>query len=502
MNTMLQWKIRLSEETVFLGAEPFRNGRVLVTAELPEGHLSSCAARVLMPTSDRVKIFMNGYQSWTNCPEYTKTDRIRGLNHLPKSLVDKFSLDRYSDYHFMKYPDRRGYTHGFSYCYFRKDERFFLIGSLDERPGYTMFMYNANREILTIRRDCEGVRCGGAFSAFDLFLAEGTEEEVFDAYFEALGIRCRTKEKIAGYSSWYNRYQDISELSILEDMRGAKEVLSPGDLFQIDDGWEPFIGDWLMSDRKKFPNGMKAAADMIHDAGFRAGLWLAPFIAEEDSRLFKEHPDWFIFRDGMPWKAGCNWSGFYALDFDRQEVTDYLRESFRQVFDVWGYDLVKLDFLYAAAPFGTEEESRAARMMRAVDLLRELCGEKLILGCGVPLFPAFGKVDYCRVSCDVSLDDDDKLWMRLAHRERPSTKHAIATDTVRRHLNGRAFGNDPDVFFLRTENLSMSGKRKRELAETCALYGNVLFTSDNMSVYNEKQRAEYRRIRTIFEERP
>ena len=232
MNTMLQWKIRLNDETVFLGAEPFRNGRVLVTAELPEGHLSSCAARVLMPTSDRVKIFMNGYQSWTNCPEYTKTDRIRGLNHLPKSLVDKFSLDRYSDYHFMKYPDRRGYTHGFSYCYFRKDERFFLIGSLDERPGYTMFMYNANREILTIRRDCEGVRCGGTFSAFDLFLAEGSEEEVFDAYFEALGIRCRTKEKIAGYSSWYNRYQDISEAAIRQDLSGCKTIFEPGDLFQ------------------------------------------------------------------------------------------------------------------------------------------------------------------------------------------------------------------------------------------------------------------------------
>ena len=39
------------------------------------------------------------------------------------------------------------------------------------------------------------------------------------------------------------------------------------------------------------------------------------------------------------------------------------------------------------------------------------------------------------------------------------------------------------------------------LSETCALYGNVLFTSDSMSVYNERQKAEYRRIRTIFEKK-
>ena len=501
MKNMLQWKIKLTDETVLLGAEPFRDGRIRITADLPDGHIASCAARVRLPLTDDVRIFMNGYQSWTDCPEYTKTDRIRGIDHLPKFVIDKYSLDRYSDYHFMDYPYRRGYTHGYSYCWFRKNDRYFLIGSLDERPGYTMFMYNANREILTIRRDCEGLRCRGEFSAFDLFLAEGTEDEVFDAWFDALGNPCRTKEKIAGYSSWYNRYQNISERSIMEDLEGAKQVLSPGDVFQIDDGWEPYVGDWLKADPEKFPNEMKAAADAIHEAGFRAGLWLAPFIAEEKSQLFKEHPEWFLFHEGMPWKAGCNWSGYYALDIDKPEVIGYLRETFRQVLDVWEYDLVKLDFLYAAAPFGSEEESRASRMIRAVDLLRELCGEKLILGCGVPLFPAFGKVDYCRVSCDVSLDYNDKLFMRLIHRERPSTKHAIATDTARRHLNGRAFGNDPDVFFLRTENLSLSEEKKRALAETCALHGNVLFTSDNMSVYNEKQRAEYRRIRTIFEER-
>ncbi len=29
---------------------------------------------------------------------------------------------------------------------------------------------------------------------------------------------------------------------------------------------------------------------------------------------------------------------------------------------------------------------------------------KIILGCGVPLMPAFGKVDFCRIGADVDLE--------------------------------------------------------------------------------------------------
>ena len=46
--------------------------------------------------------------------------------------------------------------------------------------------------------------------------------------------------------------------------------------------------------------------------------------------------------------------------------------------------------------------------------------------------PAFGLVDYCRVSCDVSLDWDDVWYMRLFHRERVSTKQAINNTLFRR----------------------------------------------------------------------
>lgn len=214
---------------------------------------------------------------------------------------------------------------------------------------------------------------------------------------------------------------------------------------------------------------------------------------------FRQHPDWLLKVDGKPWCCGSNWSSFYALDIDNPAVLDYLRRVFDRVLNDWGFDLVKLDFLYGAAPFGNARESRAGRMYRAMELLRSWCGQKTILGCGVPVMPAFGLVDYCRVSCDVSLDWNDVWYMRLFHRERVSTKQAINNTVFRRQLNGRAYGSDPDVFFLREENCKLTAEQKHTLATLNALLGNVFLTSDMPSRYTQAQRAEYRRLRTLFE---
>ncbi|MCR5611726.1 MAG: alpha-galactosidase [Clostridiales bacterium] len=461
------------------------------------GTVESVSARVRLSDMDDAFIFMNGYQTWTYCPEYTKKDRIKGLNSVPQMIVDKFALDRYGDYHFVDYPNRKGVLHGESYCYFRTGDRFLLFASLDEKCGYTMFRYYADEQTLSIRRDCEGLEVDGEFDAFRLFIAEGTEDAVFDAWFREMGVSPITSVPLTGYSSWYNRYQNISEESIMTDLNGCGKVMRGGELFQIDDGWETHVGDWLECDAEKFPNGMKAVSDAIHQKGYKAGIWLAPFVAEKDSKLYAEHPDWFYTVDGEPWCCGSNWGGFYSLDIDKPEVVSYIESSFKRVFDEWGFDLVKLDFLYGAAPFGSSSETRAARMIRAMKLLRRVCGSHPILGCGVPLMPAFGLVEYCRISCDVSLDWDDKPWMRILHRERVSTRQAMRNTVFRRQLNGRAFMSDPDVFFLREKNIHMSKAKKLQLASINALFGGVFMTSDNIGDYDGIALSNYRKLNAL-----
>ena len=304
------------------GMKPLKSAVLHLEAEIPSGILEDAHTVIPVKTSEDEMIFMNGYQAWTYCPEYSVKDKIRGLHRLPKLGVRKFDLDRFGDYHFVDYPYKEGITHGVSYCYFRKGERYRLIASLNEEPGYTLFQYDANKEELTITRDCAGIRAEGSYPVFDLFFAEGTEDAVFDAWFKEMAISPCESAPLTGYSSWYNRYGKITETDILKDLEGCANVLKPGDLFQIDDGWEPAVGDWLGPDKKKFPHGMKYLADRIHEKGFKAGLWLAPLAAAKKSAYRKEHSDQLYRYDGKLLSTGCTWGGFYALDIDDPASVD------------------------------------------------------------------------------------------------------------------------------------------------------------------------------------
>ncbi|MBQ7223211.1 MAG: alpha-galactosidase [Erysipelotrichaceae bacterium] len=461
------------------------------------GRIDKVLLTIQMEESDRM--FFNGYQTWTWSPEYNRYGGERGINHLPRALIDKFSLDRYGDYHFYPYGKNRGEIHGYSYCYFRDKDRYRLFASLSEENGYHLFRYNTRTDRLYIERDCKGLEVDGDFTALEFCYLEGGEQEVFDSWFRKLFVIPNTREKLFGYSSWYNRYEDINADYIAADLEGCKDILKPGDLFQIDDGWEPNVGDWLEPDPVKFPEGMKASCDRIHEAGFKAGLWLAPFVCNTSSEIYKNHPDWLLKHEGEPWLDGCNWGGFVSLDLDNPEVRDYITKVFRRVFDEWGFDLVKLDFLYAGAVFGDEKRTRGGKMLDAMRWLRDLCAGKLILGCGVPLMPAFGNVDYCRVSCDVSLDWNDKPIMRIIHKERVSTRNAIDTTYYRRQLNNRAFLSDPDVFFLRDDNIKLTLQEKEYLYTMSALHGGILLTSDNLQNYDETKKQQLSQVRALFE---
>lgn len=457
---------------------------------------------ISLPCKSTERVFFNGYQTWTPSYEVRPYEIQTGIRRIFRILGAPWGTTKYGDHFFVNYSGKPGQFHGFTYFYKRYKNTYLLIGSTDETNGYTIFDYDMIGGVLKIKKDA-----GSAGFDQDLHIAafEGSYDEVFDEWFKAAGIKRRPAEPLAGYGSWYNHYDKISDETISRDLEGAAGILEPGDLFQIDDGWQVQVGDWECN-TERFPRGMKASVDDIHDKGFKAGLWLAPYSAQVKSHLVKEHPDWLLQHNGKPWYAGCNWGGFFALDFDHPGVRDYLKRTFDTVLNDWGFDLVKLDFLYGAAPWPTsggefDGESRGARMCRAMDFLRELCGDKQILGCGVPLGPAFGKVEYCRIGCDASLDWHNNVLMRSVNREYPSTKHTILNTYYRRGLDGRAFLSDPDVFFLRKNNIKLSEELKDLHARVLAQYGSFFLTSDDMGDYDAEQRRHYQKLRQLWHDK-
>ena len=165
------------------------------------------------------------------------------------------------------------------------------------------------------------------------------------------------ERRIAGWCSWYNLYASITESIILEHLAAAAQFRdrhqAPLDVFQIDDGFTPEMGDWL-DVKPQFPRGMQPLLADIRAKGFTPGLWIAPFMIGNRSRLYAEHPDWVVV-DRMSGKpiAPMTFYGefrwhkrseeYYVLDITHPAAEAYLRKVFRTWARDWGCGYFKTD---------------------------------------------------------------------------------------------------------------------------------------------------------------
>ena len=458
-------------------------------------------------------ILMNGYQSWTDTRELSSLSTMTGLAFAPKGVVERYVLDGGGDYRFVDYDGRPGYFHGFTYAVFSRFDDTLLIGSLDESQGFTILRTDPRDKTVTICPECPAktLQAGEErlLGRWAIVQTSGSnaKKRAYDRWFELADMKARFVRPLVGYTSWYRHYDDIDEAKLLLDLSGMIDAFSRDDvakvcreidavrLFQVDDGWCT-VGDWLRPHEDRFPEGMAAVARDISIAGFAPGLWMAPFVCSKESKLFAEHPDWLLRSVeagesyGKPIMTGSHWEGAFALDALNPGVREYAATCIRTAVAEWGFRLLKLDFLYAACMEPHGGMNRGELMADAFDLVREAAGDAMILACGVPLGSVFGKTEYCRVGCDVGLDWDDAPHMRLLHRERVSTKWSLIDAQARAPLNGRVFGNDPDVVFFRDDVRLTRGQRS-EMYDTAATCGSVLLTSDDMAQWTPAQMARF-----------
>ncbi len=445
----------------------------------------------LQPTFPRdTKMLVNGFQSWSRSELMGEQDRLKPLPLPALPLLAPFG-----DHDLFKYRGKRGRLHSWSYTYFLlADGRAAFFGSLNERSGYTTFDYNYADGKLMIHKDCRGARVDESLNLLKLFMGTGELDQLFDLYSNLSGFGRPQAEKISGWCSWYNYYTAVSEPIIMQNLESLSKRNLPLDVFQIDDGWQAAIGDWLETN-SKFPSGMRAVANAIEDNNIRPGLWLAPFICVPSSKVYQDQPQWLLRNQkGRPVKAGFNpgWEGyFYALDFYAPGVQDYLDQVFKKIQDQWGFRVLKLDFLYAVALLPHAGKSRGQIMAEAIDFIAARTKKSILLGCGVPLAPAFGNFDYCRIGSDVGPYWKDYLTS-LHYRERVAAENSLVCTIARKELDRRFFRNDPDVFILRdgvrgvNEN-KLSSEQRYTLFLLNNLLGGLIFFSDDVGELNESQ---------------
>lgn len=145
-------------------------------------------------------------------------------------------------------------------------------------------------------------------------------------------------------NNWEATYFDFTGEKLVEIAKVAKEVGI--EMFVLDDGWfssrgpdTKGLGDWSVNE-KKMGGTLKSVVDRINALGVKFGLWIEPEMVNEDSDLFRKHPDWaFIVPGKKPVEGRCQ----LVLDFTREDVREYILESICKVIDSAHIEYVKID---------------------------------------------------------------------------------------------------------------------------------------------------------------
>lgn len=126
-------------------------------------------------------------------------------------------------------------------------------------------------------------------------------------------------------NNWEATYFDFDEAKILKLARLASRAGI--ELFVLDDGWfgnrsddTKGLGDWTVN-RKKLPSGLDGLAQKLRSMNLDFGIWVEPEMVNEDSDLYRAHPEWVICHPGHKPSYGRNQ---LVLDLSNPAVQDHL----------------------------------------------------------------------------------------------------------------------------------------------------------------------------------
>ncbi|MEO1137205.1 MAG: alpha-galactosidase [Pseudomonadota bacterium] len=187
-------------------------------------------------------------------------------------------------------------------------------------------------------------------------------------------------------NSWEAVYFGIDEATA---MRLADEAAAIGaERFVLDDGWfkgrhhdRTALGDWT-PDPVKFPNGLRPLAEHVVAQGLEFGLWVEPEMVNEDSDLFRAHPDWIL---SVPGLCAPTARHQLVLDLSRKDVREYLFSSIDALLDAAPVSYLKWDcnrdLFPAATAFGAAAHKQVSELYALLDRIRASHPEVAIESC-------------------------------------------------------------------------------------------------------------------------
>lgn len=292
------------------------------------------------------------------------------------------------------------------------------------------------------------------------------------------GSKPRRKNAPTGWCSWHHFGTHINEQIIL-NQAGAAAKLGL-EFILIDDGWTTW-GDWLFTDKNKFPHGLKWLVKEIKSIGLKAGLWWTPLLAKSSSRLFHQHPSWFV--QNLEGTQVSPLDIFIlnkrrVLNLENPGVIEYLNHVL-DYFSDCGFELLKSDFLYAAHfnqkfTSSTIPDALLNRLLSTVHLRGFYS-----IACGCPLVPAIGVVDAMRISDDINIPQLNHLWP-LNHIVVSQRINQLSVNLKSRLSTQPLWHLDPDAF-ISNPTLGITPSQAGKLAHLIQNSNGPIFLGDDLT---------------------
>ncbi|MCB1159089.1 MAG: hypothetical protein KDK45_16435, partial [Leptospiraceae bacterium] len=215
--------------------------------------LETLKVDIKAPRLQSALVFQQGYQSWSFSVAYQHTERDLS----PALEFLRYNEENVYTHHSGKFGDFQ--TEGFMALYSEKDKKGLLVGaSSADGPNQTYrVLYKPNGEIHSLSVSF-GLYCNrevnvnakldlGSLDTYEFKISPEEALENF-ARFSSEKYARPTREMPTprGWCSWYYYYTEINEDVILNNLRLLQEKQPGLEFFQIDDGYQKEIGDWLL----------------------------------------------------------------------------------------------------------------------------------------------------------------------------------------------------------------------------------------------------------------
>ena len=192
----------------------------------------------------------------------------------------------------------------------------------------------------------------------------------------------RYRERPVIYNDWEGCMFDFNEAKLLSLAKKAKKLGC--ELFVLDDGWfgarnddHAGLGDYTVN-RTKLPNGLDGLSQKIHALGLDFGLWFEPEAINEDSDLYRAHPEWVLH---MPGVRNLQGRFEYLLDLTNPDVRDYIVSSVTGILDSTEINYVKWDMNRHSSALGAKAYSYVLGLYDVLRRIFEPRPSVLLEGC-------------------------------------------------------------------------------------------------------------------------